>query len=144
MNKVELTGRLTADPELRYNDSGKAFTRFTLAVQRNYKNKDGEYDADFFNIVAWEKKAEMLCKNLKKGNRFGVTGRLKNKSYETQDGETRYYTDIEADECDFLEPKHREELPAPEYEEPYEQTEDDDPFKSFGDSLEVTDDDLPF
>ena len=46
MNKVELTGRLTADPELRYNDSGKAFTRFTLAVQRNYKNKDGEYDAD--------------------------------------------------------------------------------------------------
>ena len=144
MNKVELTGRLTADPELRYNDSGKAFTRFTLAVQRNYKNKDGEYDADFFNLVAWENKAEALCKNLKKGFRFGATGRLKNKKYDNKDGETRYITDIEIEDFDFLEPKAKEELPAPDYEESYENNENEDPFKSFGDVVEVADDDLPF
>lgn len=144
MNRVELTGRLTANPELRYDESGKAYTRFTIAVQRNYKNKNGEYDADFFNVVTWDKRAETICKNVKKGHRFGVSGKLKNSKYENKDGETKYITDVILEDFDFLESKEKEDLPAPEYEESYEPNEDDDPFKSFGDSLEVTDDDLPF
>ena len=62
MNKVVLVGRLTADPELRYTASNKAYTRFTIAVNRNYKNEDGESEADFISVVAWEKRAETICK----------------------------------------------------------------------------------
>ena len=82
MNKVQLTGRLTADPELRYTESNKAYTRFSLAVGRNFKNKDGEYDADFFNIVAWEKRAESsyttaTTVDTKKGTDWSGKGRVK-------------------------------------------------------------------
>ena len=140
MNTVNLTGRLTADPELRKKeDSDRVFTRFTLAVGRNFKNADGEYDADFFNIVAWNGKAETICKNVKKGNRFGLTGRLQNSKYQKEDGTTGYITDVILEHIDFLESKPKEDIPAPEYPEA-----EDDPFKDFGDSIELTDNDLPF
>ena len=139
MNKIVLIGRLTADPELRYTESGKAYTRFSLAVNRNFKNQDGEYDADFINIVAWDKRAEVICNNVKKGNRFGVSGRLQTTRYEKQDGSIAYQTDIIIEDFDFLESKHREEAPAPDYPEAEE-----DPFADFGDSVEISDDDLPF
>lgn len=143
MNKVNLTGRLTADPELRYTESNKAYSRFTLAVGRNFKNANGEYDADFFNIVAWEGKAETICKNVKKGNRFGLSGRLQNSKYQKQDGTTGYITDVVLEEIDFLESKPKEEYPAPEY--PEEQSYDsDDPFAEFGDNIEITDNESPF
>ena len=142
MNRVELTGRLTADPELRYTESEKAYTRFTLAVNRNYKNKDGEYDADFFNIVAWDKRAEVISKNVKKGNRFGVSGRLQTQRYEKQDGSTGYQTDEILEDFDFLETKPKEELPEPEY--PESAKPEEDPFADFGESIEITDADLPF
>lgn len=142
MNRVELTGRLTADPELRYTESEKAYTRFTLAVNRNYKNKDGEYDADFFNIVAWDKRAEVISKNVKKGNRFGVSGRLQTQRYEKQDGSTGYQTDVILEDFDFLETKPKEELPEPEY--PESAKPEEDPFADFGESIEITDADLPF
>lgn len=61
MNKVVLIGRLTADPELRYTQSNKAYTRFTIAVNRNFKNESGEKDADFISAVAWDKRAETIC-----------------------------------------------------------------------------------
>jgi len=139
MNRIELTGRLTADPELRYTESNKAYTRFSLAVNRNFKNKDGEYDADFFNIVAWDKRAEVICSNVKKGHRFGVAGRLQTTRYEKQDGSIGYQTDVIIEDFDFLESKPREDAPAPDYPEPEE-----DPFTDFGDSVEISDDDLPF
>lgn len=141
MNKIELTGRLTADPELRYSESGKAFARFTLAVQRDYKNKDGEYDADFFNIVAWDKRAETISKSVKKGHRLAVVGKVRNRSYEASDGSKRYYTEVELEEFDYLESKPKEELPEPEY---HGEPESDDPFKDFGNSIDITEDDLPF
>lgn len=140
MNRVELTGRLTANPELKTTNSDKNYTRFTLAVNRNFKNSEGEYDADFFNIVAWEKKAETICKHVKKGHRFGVAGRLQNRSYEKEDGTMAYITDVIIDDYDFLESKPREEAPAPDYPE----DESEDPFADFGDNIEITDDDLPF
>lgn len=140
MNRVELTGRLTANPELCSTTNGKIYTRFTLAVNRNFKNADGEYDADFFNVVAWEKRAETICQYVKKGHRFGVAGRLQNKRYEKEDGSIAYITDVVLEDYDFLESKQREQVPEPDYPE----TEENDPFADFGDNVELTDDDLPF
>lgn len=140
MNRVELMGRLTANPEIKDTSSGKKYTRFCLAVNRNFKNQEGEYDADFFNIVAWEKKAESICKHVKKGHKFGVSGRLQNRSYEKEDGSIAYITDVIIDDYDFLEPKPKDEAPAPDYPE----YEDEDPFGDFEETVEITDDDLPF
>jgi len=140
VNKVFLIGRLTADPELRYTESGKAYTRFSLAVNRNYKNESGESEADFISIVAWEKRAETIAKYLRKGNRLSVFGKIQTGSYEKEDGSRGYLTDVIVSEIEFLENKPKDDRPAPEYEE----SNDDDPFKDFGDSIELTDNDLPF
>lgn len=138
MNKVELIGRITADPELRYTQSEKAYTRFTIAVNRGFKNESGESDADFISCVAWEKRAEIICKYVHKGNRIGIVGRIQTGSYEKEDGTRGYLTDVIVGELEFLENKNKDERPAPEYPEA------DDPFSDFGDSVTVTDDDLPF
>ena len=74
MNKVELIGRLTVNPELKYTESGKAYTRFTLAVNRKFKKNEEAKDADFIPIVAWEKRAEIICQYVLKGNRLGIVG----------------------------------------------------------------------
>ncbi len=142
MNKVFLIGRLTADPELRYTESGKAYTRFSLAVNRNYKNESGESEADFISIVAWEKRAETICKYIKKGNRLGLVGRIQTGSYEKEDGTRGYLTDVIVGELEFLENKPKEDKPAPEYQE--SSKTDEDPFAEFGDSIQIEDNDLPF
>ena len=139
MNKVVLIGRLTADPELRYTASNKAYTRFTIAVNRNFKNEDGESEADFISVVAWEKRAETICKYVKKGNRLGIAGKIQTGSYEKEDGSREYLTDVIISELEFLENKSKDDRPAPDYNEPEE-----DPFADFGDSVELSDDDLPF
>lgn len=139
MNKVVLIGRLTADPELRYTQSDKAYTRFTLAVNRGFKNESGETDADFISCVAWDKRAETICNYVRKGNRMGIAGRIQTGSYDKEDGSRGYLTDVIVSELEFLENKPKDERPAPEYPE-----QDDDPFADFGDSVQVTDDDLPF
>lgn len=137
MNKVVLIGRLTADPELRYTQSDKAYTRFTLAVNRNFKNESGETDADFISVVAWDKRAETICNYVKKGHRLGIAGRIQTGSYEKEDGTRGYLTDIIVSELEFLESKSRDERPAPDYPE-------DDPFADTEYNTTVTDDDLPF
>lgn len=139
MNKVILIGRLTAEPELRYTQSNKAYTRFTLAVNRDFKNDAGETDADFISCVAWDKRAETICKYVRKENRIGIAGRIQTGSYDKEDGSRGYLTDVIVKELEFLENKSKDERPAPEYPE-----QDDDPFAEFGDSVQVTDDDLPF
>ena len=140
MNKVVLIGRLTADPELRYTESNKAYTRFTLAVNRGFKNEEGESEADFISVVAWEKRAETICKYIKKGNKLGIIGRIQTGSYEKEDGSRGYLTDVIVGELEFLENKPKDDRPAPEYEE----KEEDDPFKEFGDTVALNDNDLPF
>lgn len=142
MNKVELIGRITADPELRYTQSNKAYTRFTIAVNRGFKNEDGESEADFISVVAWEKRAETICKYVKKGNRLGLVGRIQTGSYEKEDGTRGYLTDVIVGELEFLENKPKEEKPAPEYQE--SSSSDEDPFAEFGDSMQIEDNDLPF
>ena len=99
MNRITLTGRLTAKALLRYTTSNKAFTRFSIAVNRK---KEG---ADFINCIAWDKTAELICNYLDKGSFIGIEGRLQTSSYERQDGTKGYTTDVYVQNIEFLEKK---------------------------------------
>lgn len=105
MNKVELIGRLTRDPEVRYTqgDNSMAIARYTLAVDRRYK-KDGEQNTDFINCIAFGKNGEFAEKYLRKGMKIAVCGRIQTGSYE-KDGVKHYTTDIVVEEHDFCESK---------------------------------------
>ena len=105
MNKVILVGNLTRDPELTETANGTAVCRFSIAVQRDYANAEGNREADFFNITVWRGKAESCGKYLKKGNKVAVVGSLQTRSYEDKDGIKRNVTDIVASEVEFLTPK---------------------------------------
>ena len=105
INRVVLIGRLTANPELRFTTSNNAVTTFSIAVDRNFKNEDGNKEADFINIVAWNKKAELIHQYLKKGDRVGISGRLQVRKYQNERGENRYVTEVVADEVEFLNSK---------------------------------------
>jgi single-strand DNA-binding protein len=103
MNKVFLVGNTAKDPELKYTPGNNApVATFSIAVSRTFKNKDGNYDADFFNIVVWNKLAEIVNNNLKKGRQVAVCGRLQTRSYEANDGSKRYVTEIIAEDVQFL------------------------------------------
>lgn len=147
MNKIELIGRLTADPELRYNSTNVAYTRFNIAVNRNFLNADGERDADFISCVAWRKTAELVCDYFKKGSQIGVDGRLQTGSYEKEDGTRGYTSDVIIENITFLD-KKKDGRPEPELAEPprEEETEEKEsnPYEEFGDSIEIDDENLPF
>ena len=102
MNKVELVGRLTRDPEIRYKSNGNATARFSIAVQRNFKSTDGSYGVDFPNCVAFGKVAEMLEKYFHKGSLIGVIGRIQTGSYTNKDGVKVYTTDIAVESIEFV------------------------------------------
>src|SRR5574344_1839714 len=97
MNRVLLIGRLTGKPELRYTNSNLPFTRFSVAVNRNFTNNQGQREADFINIIVWRKQAENVCNYLDKGSRVSVEGRIQTGSYDDKDGNKRYTTDVVAD-----------------------------------------------
>ncbi len=104
MNIAVLIGRLTKDPELRYiASSGKAVARFSIAVDRTYTSRSGEKQTDFFNIVVWGKSAENCAQYLAKGRLVAVKGSIENRSYENQNGEKKYITEIIAENVQFLE-----------------------------------------
>jgi single-strand DNA-binding protein len=106
MNKVILIGRLTRDPELRFTPgTGNAVSTFSLAVNRNFKNKDGQVEADFINIVVWGKLAEVVANNLTKGRQVAVSGRLQIRNYEGNDGQKKYVTEVVAEDVQFLDKK---------------------------------------
>lgn len=111
MNKVVLIGNLTRDPESKTTNTGNTVTRFTLAVQRQFKNQNGEREVDFIPIVAWRKTAELCAKYLRKGSQVAVAGSIQTRSYEAQDGTRRYVTEVVADEVKFLAKsgEHRQE-----------------------------------
>lgn len=100
MNRVCLIGRLTTKPELR--NGATSSVRFSIAVQRSYKNANGTYDADFINVVAFGPRAEMICNNFDKGNQIGVEGRIQTGSFTGQDGQKRYTTDVVIDQVFFV------------------------------------------
>lgn len=105
MNCVAITGRLTKDVELRRTASGKAVASFTLAVNKDRKNEQGGYDADFIDFVAYEQMAETISKYVHKGDRFGVVGKLTTRSYETKEGKKVKVTEVKVNGFDFLESK---------------------------------------
>jgi single-strand DNA-binding protein len=101
LNRIILIGRLTADPELRYTPQGTAVARFTLAVNRPYTNQ-GENEADFIDIVAWQKLAETAAQYLKKGRLTAVEGRLQIRSYDNREGKRVRVAEVVADSVRFL------------------------------------------
>jgi len=103
MNKIILLGRLTKDPDLRRVEAGdKVYTKIIIAVDRNYKSVDGEVKADFIPVILWEKKAEIVCKYLKKGNFISLSGRLKTGSYDDKDGNKKYIVEVVAEDFKFV------------------------------------------
>lgn len=103
MNKVILIGRFTADPELRQTTSGIASCRFTVAVNRKFKNDAGEYEADFISCVAWRQTAEFICRYFKKGQMITIEGNLRTSTYtdKKHSDVTHYATDVYVDSVEF-------------------------------------------
>ena len=104
MNKVLLIGRLTKDPEKKSTDKGTSVVSFSVAVQRKFKNADGNYDADYINCVAWRTTADFIANYFTKGQRIGVVGSLTTRSYEVE-GKKRSVTEVNVDEAEFVEAK---------------------------------------
>lgn len=107
MNKVIILGRLTKDIELKSTTSGKEVCQFNLAVTRNYKNSNGEYESDFINCIAYGKTAELISKFTKKRDKIAIEGRIQTGSYE-KDGKKVYTTDIIVENVSFVETKKKE------------------------------------
>lgn len=103
LNSVCLVGRLTKDPELRYTPNNQAVATFSLAVNRNFKSQNGEREADFINCVIWRQQAENLANWAKKGDLIGITGRIQTRSYENQQGQRVYVTEVVSETFQLLE-----------------------------------------
>lgn len=160
LNRTVLVGRLTRDPDLRYTPNGKAVANFNIAVNRPFKDQNGENQADFINGVAWNKQAESLANYMKKGSQIGVDGRLQSRTYEGQDGKTVYVTEVVADSIQFLETKNQtNQQQGQNYQQQYNQQSHNqqqinaanqevnrqaDPFQNQGQPLDINDSSLPF
>lgn len=105
MNKAILVGRLTKDPELKTTGSGVSVCSFTLAINRRFKNAEGNYDADFINCVAWRQQAEFISKYFSKGRMVGICGSIQTRTYDREDGQRVYVTEVVADEVSFVDSK---------------------------------------
>ena len=168
INNVVLVGRLTKDVELRYTPANQAVATFTLAVNRTFKNANGEREADFINVVIWRQAAENLANWTKKGALLGITGRIQTRNYENAQGQRVYVTEVVADNFQMLESRGAREggqqgggyTPSPSQPtnsnfggNQSSQTQsspatpdfgrDSDPF-SGGTPMNLSDDDLPF
>lgn len=141
LNRVILIGRLTKDPELRYTPNGVAVATFTLAVDRNFTNQQGQREADFINIVAWRGLAENVANYLKKGKLTAVEGKIQTRHYDNNDGKRVYVTEIVADNVRFLESTtgQRRESGDDRQNDRFE-----DPFSDDSSPIDISDDDLPF
>lgn len=109
INRTVLVGRLTRDPELKYTASGVAVANFTVAVNRTFKNAQGEREADFVNCVIWQKAAENFTKFTSKGSLVGIDGRIQTRNYENQQGQRVYVTEVVVDNFSLLESRSESE-----------------------------------
>lgn len=144
MNKVCLTGRITKNIELKYNQNNVAITSFTLAVTRKFKNQNGEYESDFINCIAYKSTAELLNKYVKKGDLLGIEGRIQTRNYEDKDGKRVYVTEVIVDSIDFLQSRKDESKQETTKTKNTKQKLSDDVFSEFGSSIEITDNDIAF
>ena len=121
INNVVLVGRLTKDAELRYTPNQVAVATFTLAVNRRFKEQNGEREADFINCVIWQKSAENLANWCKKGSLIGITGRIQTRNYENQQGQRVYVTEVVAESFQLLESRKDNSQGAPQNNQGYQQ-----------------------
>lgn len=105
MNKYMCIGRITRDIDLTTTNNGISVAKFNVAVDRKFRNEEGEKITDFFNVVVWRTLAENIAKYCKKGSKVFLSGELQNSSWEAEDGTRRYKTELVANECEFLDSK---------------------------------------
>ena len=141
MNKVIISGRLTKDVEFRSTEIGTSVARFTVATNRNFKNKEGNYDADFISCVAYRNSADFIAKYFKKGSGIIVDGRIQTGSYEAQDGTKRYTTDVVVENVEFNGTKKEDTQSEPQEEIQIPQNIKSN-YKE--EEITLTDADLPF
>lgn len=135
INNVTLIGRLTRDAELRYTPSNIATAQFNIACNRNFKNANDEYDADFINCVMWREQAERFCNWTRKGMLVGITGRIQTRNYENNDGKRVYVTEVVAENFQVLEKRDNTAN---------QNSMADQMPPSFANPMDITDDGLPF
>ena len=155
INNVVLVGRMTRDPELRYTPSNVAVATFSLAVNRNFKNQSGDREADFISCIMWRQQAENFANWCKKGNLVGITGRIQTRSYDNQQGQRVYVTEVVAENFQMLESRSAREgqtggaysAPSASHAAPTNSVPDfsrnENPFGATN-PLDISDDDLPF
>lgn len=170
INNTTLVGRLTKSPDLRYTNSGIAVMSFTLAVERNFTNAQGERETDFINCVAWRGTAETLSKFAARGSLIGITGSIQTRNYENNEGRTVYITEVLVDNFQMLEPKsvtderksegtgtqgnnqyqgqqsNQNKQAKKKYNNPFKNADlnNENPFAGSDDVTDIADDDLPF
>lgn len=151
INRVTLVGRLTKDPEFRTTQKGIDVATFTLAVNRNFTNAQGEREADFINIIVFRRQAENVNNYLSKGKLAGVDGRVQSRNYENQEGRRIFVTEVVADSVQFLEPKNSNGGQQDTYQQQTQsqtqrgqntKPQGQDPFANAPEDLNI--DDLPF
>ena len=143
MNSICLVGRLTKDAELRYTPSNVAVATFTLAVNRAFKNENGDREADFINCVMWRQQAENLANWAKKGALIGITGRIQTRSYDNQQGQRVYVTEVVAEQFQLLESRNSQGQ-SQNQTRPTQQQAPDFSRNANTNPLDISDDDLPF
>ena len=143
MNKAILVGNLTRDPEMRTTPNGVSVTSFTVAVNRRYKSQDGQQQTDFINCVAWRGTAEFIAKYFTKGSRIGVVGTIQTRTYDDQNGNKRYVTEVVADEVEFAGSKtQNQDMQKPTEQE--SRTADELFAEDLADFQPLDDSELPF
>ena len=136
MNITMLVGRLTKDSELRFTENEKKVGNFTLAVNRDYKNINGEYETDFINCVVFGEQAETLNKYTQKGDLIGEQGRLQTRNYEDKEGKKHYITEVLVNKVQFLSTKNSQKNEN--------NVESSDPYVEMKQKVEFDEDSLPF
>ena len=148
INRTILVGRLTRDPELRYTQGGAAVASFTLAVNRQFTNSQGEREADFINCVIWRKAAENFTKFTSKGSLVGIDGHLQIRNYENKQGQRVYVTEVVVENFSLLESKNIDSSnntnnnPNNQPKKPNNNTSN--PFADNSKPIDISDDSLPF
>lgn len=161
INQTVIVGRMTKEAELRHTGSGIAVASFTVAVERAYTNAQGERETDFINIIAWRKTAEIISNYTAKGSLVGITGRIQTRNYTNNEGRKIYITEVVCENFQMLEPKsvtekrkedtgYSDNKPknSPNHKKNHSKGNyaefDTDPFDNNSDSIDISDDDLPF
>lgn len=134
MNKVELVGRLTKEPEVKLTSNQTEYCNFTVAVDRKFKDKDGNRQADFIICVAWKQTATFIQKYFHKGNRIGLTGSIQTRTFDDNEGRKVFVTEVLVDDVEFVESASKTEpttapAPIPEPEEPVQEPSGTLPFE---------------